>query len=146
MPSGDVRLAMVRAAIADNPAFMASDVELKRTGTSYTVDTVHELRAIYPNAQFVLMIGMDNLEIFHTWKSPEEILRMTEIAVMVRPGYKKENVKPELLEHVSFVEIPLLEISSTEIRRRTEQGLSIRYMVSESVKRIIKEEGLYKNA
>ena len=88
---------------------------------------------------------MDNLEIFHSWRSSDEILSLAELGVMVRPGYAKKKVKPELLEHVSFVEIPLLEISGTEIRKRIEQGLSARYFVADPVLRIIEAEGLYKD-
>ncbi|HET6511554.1 MAG TPA: nicotinate-nucleotide adenylyltransferase [Candidatus Kapabacteria bacterium] len=145
LPDPAVRLRMVEAAVADNPYLEACDLELRREGPSYTVDTLKELRGQYPGAQFVLIIGMDNLEIFHSWRSSDEILSLAELGVMVRPGYAKEKVKPELLEHVSFVEIPLLEISGTEIRKRIEQGLSVRYFVADPVLRIIEAEGLYKD-
>lgn len=146
LPNGDMRLRMTEAAIEGNPAFQVSGIELDRTGPSYTIDTLRELRMLYPDAQFVLLIGMDNLEIFHTWRAYDEILRMAELGVMVRPGYSKVNVKPQLLERVNFVEIPLLEISGTDIRHRVKNGLSIRSMVPEPVKRIIEEEALYKDA
>jgi nicotinate-nucleotide adenylyltransferase len=145
LPDPQLRLQMVKAAIADNPHFEASDIELKREGPSYTIDTLRELKQQYPNAQLVLIIGMDNLEIFHSWRSSAEILSLAELGVMVRPGYSKDKVSPELLSHVRFVEIPLLEISGTEIRKRIERGESVRYMLTDPVMRIIEEASLYKD-
>jgi nicotinate-nucleotide adenylyltransferase len=145
LPDPQLRLRMVEAAIAGNPCFQASDIELDREGPSYTVDTLNELKLQFPEAQFVLIIGMDNLEIFHSWRSSDEILSLAELGVMVRPGYSKAKVKPELLAHVKFVEIPLLEISGTEIRKRIESGRSVRYIVTDPVLEIIEKESLYKD-
>jgi nicotinate-nucleotide adenylyltransferase len=145
LPDPQLRLQMVKAAIAENPNFETSDIELKREGPSYTVDTLRELKQQYQDAQLVLIIGLDNLEIFHSWRSSEEILSLAELGVMVRPGYTKEKVSAELLSHVRFVEIPLLEISGTEIRKRIESGKSVRYMVTDPVMRIIEEASLYKD-
>jgi nicotinate-nucleotide adenylyltransferase len=145
LPDPKLRLKMVEAAIQDNPSFETSDIELRREGPSYTVDTLHELKRQHPDSQLVLIIGMDNLEIFHSWRSSEEILSLAELGVMVRPGYSKEKVKPELLRHVRFVEIPLLEISGTEIRKRIESGRSVRYMVTDPVLAIIDKEHLYQD-
>lgn len=145
LPDARLRLQMVQAAIEHNQCFEASDIELLRDGPSYTVDTLQELKRQYPDSQLVLLIGMDNLEIFHSWRSPDEILTLAELGVMVRPGYSKEKVKPELLPHVRFVEIPLLEISGTEIRKRIESGRSVRYMVTDPVRAIIEAEQLYKD-
>lgn len=145
LPEAQLRLKMVQAAIADNPCFEASDIELRREGPSYTVDTLRELRLQNPDAQFVLIIGMDNLEIFRSWRSSEEILSLAELGVMVRPGYSREKVSPDLLSHARFVEIPLLEISGTEIRKRIESGKSVRYMVTDPVMKIIEEASLYKD-
>ncbi len=147
LPDGMLRLRMVEAAIKNNPCFAASDIELRREGPSYTIDTLRELKQQYAaDTQLVLIIGMDNLEIFDAWRSSEEILSLAELGVMVRPGYTKEKVKPELLDHVRFVEIPLLEISGTEIRKRVESGQSIKYMVTDPVLAIIEEQDLYKDA
>ena len=145
LPASQLRLRMVEAAIADNPCIEVCDIELRREGPSYTIDTLKELRELYPEDQLVLIIGMDNLEIFEQWRSPDEILALAELAVMVRPGYSTENVKPELLERVRFVEIPLMEISGTEIRNRIESGLSVKYMVTDAVLNIIQSEGLYRD-
>jgi nicotinate-nucleotide adenylyltransferase len=143
LPDALLRLRMVQAAIDDNPCFEASDIELKREGPSYTVDTLRALKRSHPDAELVLIIGMDNLEIFHSWRSSDEILSLAELGVMVRPRYAKEKVKPELLERVRFVEIPLMEISGTEIRKRIESGRSVRYMVTDPVLAIIEQESLY---
>ena len=145
LPDARLRLRMVMAAIAENPCFEASDIELNREGPSYSVDTLRQLKSQHPDAHLVLIIGMDNLEIFHSWRSSEEILSLAELGVMVRPGYSKEKVKPELLQHVRFVEIPLLEISGTEIRKRIESGHSVLYMVTDAVLAIIEQESLYKD-
>jgi nicotinate-nucleotide adenylyltransferase len=145
LPDPKLRLKMVEAAISDNPSFEASDIELRREGLSYTVDTLHELKKQHPDAQLVLIIGMDNLEIFHSWRASEEILSLAELGVMVRPGYAKEKVKPELLQHARFVEIPLLEISGTEIRKRIESDRSVKFMVTDPVLAIIEAEHLYQD-
>jgi nicotinate-nucleotide adenylyltransferase len=145
LPSGEIRLWMLEAAIESNPCFEASDIELTRSGPSYTVDTLRQLKAKNAEAQLVLLIGMDNLEIFDSWRSSDEILSLAEVAVMVRPGHSTERVKPELLERVKFVEIPLLDISGTAIRERVRSGKSIHYWVPTAVERIIESEGLYQN-
>lgn len=143
LPDPQVRLEMTKAAVADNPRFDVCGIELERSGPSYTIDTVLELRRLYPEAQFVLIIGLDNLEILHSWYRSAELVELVEVAVMVRPGYSTADVSEAMLERVSFVELPLLEISGTKIRQRLHEGKSIQYWVPEAVRAYIKVNHVY---
>lgn len=137
------RLAMVRLAIEGNPAFAVSDVEIRRGGRSYTIDTIRELQAHHPDWEFLLILGEDSLRTFHTWRAPEEIVQRVPLLVYRRPGVSAHPVDPRFLARATFVEAPLLEISATEVRQRCRQGRSIRYLVPEAVRQYILENHLY---
>lgn len=138
------RLAMTRLAIRDNEAFAVSTLEMERDGPSYTVDTLRVLQDRHPNASFALIIGGDSLADFHTWHRPEEIASRAPLIVYDRP----QATPPEserLVQEARFAEAPRLAISSTGIRNRCRDGRSIRYLVSEPVRRYIQEENLYRS-
>ncbi|SHK54582.1 nicotinate (nicotinamide) nucleotide adenylyltransferase [Rhodothermus profundi] len=137
------RLAMVRLAIEGNPFFAVSDVEIRRGGRSYTIDTIRELQAQHPDWEFLLILGEDSLRTFHTWRAPEEIVQRVPLLVYRRPGVSAYPVAPRFLARTTFVEAPLLEISATEVRQRCRQGRSIRYLVPEAVRQYILENHLY---
>lgn len=137
------RLAMTQAAVAGNPAFEVSDLEIQREGTSYTVDTVCTLQAKHPNHPFFLLIGSDSLQGFSSWHQPEEIVARVPLIVYRRPGTAAINVEPSFAERVHFAEAPLLEISGTKIRRRLREGRSIRYLVPDVVRAYIDQHKLY---
>jgi len=143
LASPEDRLEMLRRAIEGNPCFEISDIELKRQGTSYTIDTLHTIKERYDPEEMVLLIGADNLLIFHTWHRTEEIKQLAKIAVMARPTFDLSSASPDALENVSIVRIPLLEVSSTDIRARVQQGKSIRYLVPDSVLEYMEEHKLY---
>jgi nicotinate-nucleotide adenylyltransferase len=138
------RLEMVELAIEKNRNFSASDIEIAREGKSYTVDTINSLISLHPASQLFLIIGMDNLMDFSDWKSPNEIVSNVELIVMNRPGYDTD-VKSEFKKFATFVKVPNIDISSSDIRRRIKLGRSIRYLVPFEVEQYIVKKGLYKS-
>lgn len=140
----DDRMEMTRRAVAGHDAFSVSDVEVRRNGISYTVDTIHLLQQKNPQIDYRLIIGGDSLASFDAWHRPEEILRCVRIIVFRRPGHPDARAPEELAERVDFADAPLLEISSTFIRQRMRRGRTIRYMVPERVYGYIMERGLYR--
>ena len=139
----DARLAMVRAAIAGNPAFEVSDVETRREGVSYTVDTLGHLAHEHPTADLVWIVGGDSLASFPTWREPREILRLASLAAYPRPGADLSAVPGWVLERTALVGAPRLDVSSTEIRARIAEGRSVRYLVPDAVREIIAARRLY---
>ena len=144
------RLAMVKLAIEDNPAFELSEIELERPGPHYTVDTIKLLAEQNPTAEIVPIIGGDSLHDLPTWHHPQELLyRAHWVGVMRRPG---EETNLEALEHelpgitskVHYVDAPLLEIASREIRERVATGKPFRYYLLPSVYKYINEHHLYR--
>jgi nicotinate-nucleotide adenylyltransferase len=135
---------MTSLAIQHNPSFEVSDIEIARTGFSYTIDTIEQLKALYPNTTFSLIIGMDNFSEIDTWKSPEKIIEQVNLVVMNRPGFEQAKTTSPFESDAQFVSVPNIGISSTEIRRRVKQGRSIRYLVPQEVEHYIKRNGLYR--
>lgn len=160
------RLAMVRAAVADNPAFAVSDVELLRQGSSYTCDTIAHFQACFAGrARFVFIMGRDAFQEIETWRAYPDFFDLCDFAVMSRPGATGRGDRPGLPpdmarqfrpgaargqfvndagRQVLFCDIPLLEISSSQIRARCRAGASIRYLVPPEVGRYIDRHGLYR--
>lgn len=137
------RLAMTRAATSGNEAFVVSDVEVRRAGVSYTVDTVRMLQECDPEVDYRLIVGSDSLAGLNRWREPEEILERVPLIVFPRIGHAPASAPDGLDDRITFAEAPLLEISGTEIRRRIQAGKSIRYMVVQPVLRYITSRGLY---
>ena len=133
-----VRLEMLTAAVGGDARFSVSDLEIRRDGPSYTVDTLRQLRDDWPDAELFLAVGADQLAEFESWRAPDEIARLARLAGFAREGQSL----PEGRE-VRVVRVPHVEISSTEIRRRAAAGAPIRYLVPASVEEIIRREGLY---
>lgn len=137
------RMEMVRRAIAGNPSFDLSDIEVRRGGISFTVDTLKELRMRHPSDELYLLLGMDNVRDFSTWKDPDMIKRMARVVIMTRPGYQ---IGPEARKDVktmTLCEVPDIGISSREIRTLVAHGESVRYMVPTSVLEYMTEHRLY---
>ena len=135
------RLTMVKLAIAGHKGFKVSTIELQRRGISYTVDTLKAFRKRLPNAVFILIIGADNLEEFQSWKSPKSILHLASLAVYKRKGYNHSLKKHD----IAFQPIKgqLLQVSSTEVRKRLLKGLSVSRLIPTSIERYIKRHSLY---
>jgi nicotinate-nucleotide adenylyltransferase len=143
------RSELVAAAIADNPSFELSRVELDRPGPHYAVDTVRLLRGQFPGWELFYLIGGDSLHDLPTWHMPFELVKEVDgFGVMRRPGDsidpgKLEQSLPGILEKVHIFEAPLLDISASEIRDRIEAGRPFRYYLLPDVYRRIVTQGLY---
>ncbi len=130
------RLKMLSEAIKDNSNLVVSDIEMKREGPSYTIDTIREIKAALPSGtELLFIVGKDNLYEMETWKDPHAIIEECTILVADRICEKKCDIPYWLKTKVKMVNIPLLEISSSEIRNRIREGKSIRYMVPEVVEK-----------
>jgi nicotinate-nucleotide adenylyltransferase len=136
------RLAMVLAAVGDVDGLEASDLELRRGGTSYTADTLAELRAAEPTAELFLVLGSDAAANLPTWERVEEIRTMATIVVVTRPG-AEQGEPPDGWSWMS-VETPRLDVSSTDLRRRVVDGRPLDYLLTPSVIDCIDARGLYR--
>lgn len=143
--SPELRLALVQEAIAGNPRFGVSTVELERQGPSYMIDTLKHFQsdAQHRNDRFFLIIGADNLITFQHWYHYDEILKLCTLAVY--PRYESDLLKaaPEVMERAIVFKAPRMEISSSYIRDLVKQGKSIKYLVPEAVERFILRHRLY---
>lgn len=168
MPSAGDRLEMVRRAIGGNPRFGVSDIEIKRGGMSYTIDTIEELHALHPNADLYFITGLDSFLDIRTWKDWRKLLKRCTFVVLSRESCRFQDLaKMDFLnsqEHdlrdlderrqrqleirngdvrVILERIPFYEISSTDIRSRVKAGKSIKYLLPESVEGYIIEKKYY---
>lgn len=135
------RFHMVTLAIGDNNKMKASNIEFKLPQPSYTINTLTYLKEKYPETDFALIMGSDNLESFHKWKNHQEILKQYEIYVYPRPGKTNE----ELLKHkhVKLTDAPLMEVSSTAIRKAVKEKKDVRYFLPPAVWEYLKEMHFY---
>ena len=142
------RLAMVQLAVKDNPHFDVTDIEVRRSGPSYTVDTLAELREEHSNAELIVILGIDALREIDRWHQPSRVFQMASVAGMARPG---ATLDPSVLHaaipgassRMRLLDSALIDISGTDIRRRASAGQSIRYRVPVEVERYIYDNGLY---
>ncbi len=141
------RLSMLQLAVADNDHFKISELEISREGVSYTVDTLDQLHKTYRDIdpRFFYFIGMDNVNDLPRWKKPWQILENCQVVAFGRPGFKPDPAVEEYLPHIRFIHVPLLEISSTLIRKRVTEENSVRYLVPEAVRKYISDHGLYRS-
>lgn len=138
------RMAMLQLAIADHPSFRVTDVELRREGPSYTVDTMSILTRQNPDAQFFFLVGADMIDILPKWHRFEELAVMVTFVGVARPGFGEG--KPTWNGTVRYIDSPAWEISSTLIRERAKAGRSLRYLVPPTVERYIKEKRIYESS
>lgn len=139
------RLNMLGIAIDDNPNFEISDIEIKRGGISYTIDTIRTIKNQYniTSNKISYLIGSDSLLNFHNWKDPEKILEECQIIVAIRPGFRPSDIPAWILRKIQFANIPRFEISSTNIRSRWVEGKTIRYLVTLPVWKYIDKHKIY---
>ena len=140
-----LRKEMVKIAIQENPNFILSDIEIKRGGVSYSFDTIIEYKEKtgIDSKNLFYLIGSDSLKTFHSWHNSDQILDECQIIVAIRPGFRPSDINNEILARIQFANIPRIEISSTQIRKRWREDKTIRYMVSQSVWEYINENKLY---
>src|SRR5687768_5639703 len=132
---------MLRAALEGNDRIEVDDLELRRGGTSYTVETLREIKAREPETELTFLMGADQFRDFGSWREPREVARLAHLAVMTRGGETPDT--GGAYGSVS-VAVTRIDISATEIRARVAAGRSIRYYVPESVREIIERERLYR--
>lgn len=144
---GAARLEMVRLAIAGNPAFTASDIEIRREGPSYAVETLRALQGEFPGAELFFLTGADAIRDLPDWREPEALLLLARFVGATRPGSDRDEVLLALPEswraRITFIEMPGLDISGTNLRERVQAGRSIRYLVPAAVGEYINRHGLY---
>jgi nicotinate-nucleotide adenylyltransferase len=145
------RLAMVELAVAGNPAFEVSRLELERDGPSYTADTLAALRLAAPDERLALILSADAYAEFATWHEPARILELADLIVAARDGFPPPD--PELLPRqfpsasaaVAFLDGPRIRLSASDIRRMAAAGRSVRYLVPDAVAAYIGDHGLYQD-
>lgn len=147
---GEHRLEMIRLAIAPNPHFSVSTVDLERAGPSYTVHTLPDVRReLGGEVDFYFILGVDALAGLPSWKEPEGVVDMCYLVAARRPGSgaldleSLERSIPGISSHIILLDNPLIDISSTDIRERVAEGKSIHDLVPDAVERYIGEQGLY---
>jgi len=144
LSSAKDRFEMTKLALEGNPYFSVSDIELKRKGLSYTVETLRELKGSYKDSEIYFLTGSDVLNEITTWKNPEEIYKLAKIVIGVRPGFDKFEPEDHFVKKSIMVNITGMDISSTQIREKVRKGESIKYLVPSKVEGYIKEKNLYK--
>jgi len=137
------RLSMLRLATGGNLSLSVSPYEVEKGGVSYTVQTLTEFKQRMQGDSFFLLIGMDNLAEFRTWREPDKILSLATVVVMTRPGLRPG--ADEFLgdPRVRLVEVPAIGVASTFLRQRVREGKSIRYLVPAEVEEYIVHHRLY---
>lgn len=135
------RMKMVNLAIENYPVFESCDYEIRKGDISYTLDTLIELKKTYENLE--LIIGFDNLIVFDRWNRPDDIFKIAKVVVMKREIDRIPVVHNKYFDSAILLDTTLIDISSTEIRERVKNGLTIDYLVSSKVKEYIIQNGLY---
>lgn len=148
LSSPEHRQQMLLLATAGNPAFHVSNVELERPGTSYTVDTIEQIHLDQPTAELFLLMGADTLRDLPNWRTPARICELAQAVVVHRGGQAQLDPEPVVLPSGDtvvprHVQMPLIELSSTEVRERVRTGRSIRYRTTAAVEQYIRQHGLY---
>jgi len=148
-PGAEVRLAMCHAAAEDDPGLEVSRLELERGGPSWTVDTLRALHATAPGDELTFIVGGDQAQGLPTWREPAAILELAVLAVAAREGIGREDVRARLGDLVppgrlAFFDMPRIDVSSSDVRRRVAAGRPIRHLVPDRVAALIAERGLYR--
>ncbi len=139
--SAEDRLNMIKLAIDGIPFFDYSDLEIKKGGVSFTIDTLRELKNRYDELE--LIIGYDNIFSFHTWKDPDEIMKLTKLVVLKRKSSHPPQFEDKYYQQAIFVQTRGIEISATDLRERVKNGLPINFLVPPKVMEYINNHKLY---
>ena len=146
------RLAMVRLGVASNPHFEISLVDVDRPGPSFTVDTISMLQEQWgPGTELFFVMGLDSLVEVPTWHQPERLIRLCHLVAVSRPRFEVdmrqlEASVPGISSRVEIIDMPEVDISSSDLQRRVKEGLPIKYQVPEEVERYIIEHRLYEQS
>jgi nicotinate-nucleotide adenylyltransferase len=147
-PGAETRLAMAELAVAGDPRLSVSRIELDRPGPSYTADTLAELREQDPADELTLILGGDQAAALPSWHEPQRVLELARVAAVERAGWAREEIVRSLAGllgagRVTFIQMPLIEISSSDLRRRVSAGEPVRYLAPDPVVDYIGDRGLY---
>jgi nicotinate-nucleotide adenylyltransferase len=147
-PGAEVRLEMVELAVADDERFTTSRIELDREGPSYTSDTLEQLQSESPKDELFLILGGDQAASLAKWHEPEKVLERATVAVFERVSWGRNSIVITIgrlpgAERVRYLDMPLIQVSSSAIRRRVREGAPIRYLVHEKVASYIEAKELY---
>ena len=149
-PGAEHRLAMCRLAVAGRDGLEVCGMELERGGASYTVDTLRDIHASHPNAELTLIVGADTAATLPTWREPGALLELADLAVVTRSGSAERDVRERLAPlldaaqaRVRFLEMPAVDVSSSEVRSRAARGGSLEELVGRDVADYIHEHELY---
>jgi nicotinate-nucleotide adenylyltransferase len=147
-PGAEARLEMVELAVGDDERFEVSRVELERSGPSYTSDTLRGLREASPGDDLFLILGGDQAATLPTWHEPEQVLSLATVAVVERSNWSRHAIGIKLsrlpgAQAIRYLDMPLIQISSSQVRRRVAEGRPVRYLVPDKVAAYIESNGLY---
>jgi len=146
LSSTDDRLAMLKLAITGKTGFEISELETRRQGVSYSIDTIRAIKQArnLKRDELYFLIGADSLLELHLWKDPEKILTESRVLVAARPNFDLNCVRPDFRSKVEIIESPLMDISSSLVRERVKQKQSIRELVPTAVAAYIGDQDLYR--
>jgi nicotinate-nucleotide adenylyltransferase len=147
-PGAEARLEMVELAVADDARFATSRAELDRPGPSYTADTLRDLGAKAPDDELFLILGGDQAAALPGWREPETVLSLATVAVVERTNWSRNAIGIKVgrlpgAERIRYLDMPVMQVSSSAIRRRVAEGKPIRYLVPDKVANYIEANGLY---
>lgn len=148
-PGAGVRLALARLAAEGEDGLEVSTVEIDRGGASFTVDTLRELHERYPEQELTFIVGADMAHSLPAWREPERILELARLAVAEREGIARDDIAERLAplhdgSRVTFFDMPRIDVSSSDIRRRVAEGRSVRHLVPDAVALAIADRDLYR--
>ena len=148
-PGADVRLQLARLAAEGEDGVEVSTAEIDRGGASFTVDTLGELHERYPEQELTFIVGADMAHSLPAWRGPERILELARLAVAEREGIARDDIAERLAplhdgSRVTFFDMPRIDVSSSDIRRRVAEGRSVRHLVPDAVAQAIAERDLYR--
>jgi nicotinate-nucleotide adenylyltransferase len=150
-PGPEARIAMCEAAVADDPRLAVSDLEVRRGGASYTVDTLRALHDTFPEDDLTFIVGGDMAFSRPLLREPAEVLRLARLGIGEREGVQRVDILESLAviagaaERVDFFDLPRMDISSSLVRRRVAAGRPIKYLVADPVAEYVAEHGLYRS-
>jgi nicotinate-nucleotide adenylyltransferase len=150
-PGPEARLEMVELATADDARFAVSRIEIEREGPSYTADTLRELLAAAPDDELFLILGGDQAAALPEWHEPEVVLELAQVAVVERTNWSRNAIGIKVgrlkgAERIRYLDMPIIQVSSSSIRRRVAAGQPIRYLLPDRVANHIGASGLYGGA
>jgi nicotinate-nucleotide adenylyltransferase len=141
--SKEDRLAMLKLALESLPEFEITEIEFGRKGKSYTIDTLTELKEVFPGEEFCFLLGADNVIEMEGWHQPERIFEIARVVAVNRPGFVPEG---KFESKVDYFEMPAVDISSTVLREKIRHGESIGSLVPPEVEKYIHRKGLYRES